>query len=49
LVPQPGLKPSNISADTTVDVVCSHVQMAGDLDGFALARWVRVKPNIRTL
>jgi hypothetical protein len=24
--------------------------MAGDLDGFALARWVRVnKPNIRTL
>ena len=46
-----GVEAVNIlSADTAVDVVCSHVQMAGDLDGFALARWVRVnKPNIRTL
>ena len=39
-----------LSADTAIDVVCSHVQMAGELDGFALAHWVRVnRPDIRTL
>ena len=26
--------------ETSVDVVCSHMQMPGDPDGFALARWV---------
>jgi CheY-like chemotaxis protein len=39
-----------LSADVAVDVVCSHVQMPGDLNGFALARWVRFnRPNVQTL
>ena len=39
-----------LSADIAVDVVCSHVQMPGDLNGFALARWVRSnRPSIQTL
>ena len=39
-----------LSADIAVDVVCSHVQMPGDLNGFALARWVRCnRPSVQTL
>ena len=39
-----------LSADIAVDVVCSHVQMPGDLNGFALARWVRSnRPSVQTL
>ena len=39
-----------LSADIAVDVVCSHLQMPGDLNGFALARWVRCnRPSVPTL
>ena len=39
-----------LSADIAVDVVCSLVQMPGDLNGFALARWVRSnRPSVQTL
>ena len=39
-----------LSGEVAVDVVCSHVRMPGDPDGFALARWVRAnRPCVRTL
>jgi CheY-like chemotaxis protein len=39
-----------LSVETSVDVVCSHMQMPGDPDGFALARWVREnRPGVHVL
>ena len=37
-----------LSVDMSVDVVCLHMQMPGDPDSFALARWVQEnRPNVR--
>ena len=39
-----------LSVDMSVDVVCTHMQMPGDPDGFALARWVREnRPGVHVL
>ena len=41
---------SLLSGEVAVDIVCSHVRMPGEPDGFALARWVRAnRPRVRTL
>jgi CheY-like chemotaxis protein len=39
-----------LSVDMSIDVVCLHMQMPGNPDSFALARWVQEnRPNIRVL
>jgi DNA-binding response OmpR family regulator len=39
-----------LSVDMSIDVVCLHMQMPGDPDSFALARWVQEnRPNVRLL
>jgi CheY-like chemotaxis protein len=39
-----------LSADTTIDIVFSDIQMPGRMDGFALAQWLhRERPEIRVL
>lgn len=38
------------SPDVSVDIVFSDVQMPGDMDGFALARWIRTHhPGLRVI
>ncbi len=38
------------SPTVTIDIVFSDVQMPGEMDGFGLARWVRVhQPDVRVI
>ncbi|WP_262271883.1 response regulator [Microvirga yunnanensis] len=38
------------SPDVAVDIVFSDVQMPGDMDGFALSRWIRAnKPGVQVI
>src|SRR4029079_6843338 len=38
------------SPEVAVDIVFSDVQMPGDMDGFALSRWIRAnKPGVQVI